>query len=215
MRILLLAFLVSTLLNCQSTEHQSGMNKHQALLEMMNQWKDEYSIPALFVLVMNHHEIIDKAIIGMKKVDENEKADFDDYFHLGSNTKAVTAFIAARLVEEDKLDWETPFFEIFPELRSESRLEYLNITLSDLLAHRAGIRAYITGEEIAQLPELEGDIISKPCSSVGLYLVKNPKKYLNCRCLKTTLIQMPDMSWRLQCWKGLQEIHGSRWFIRF
>ena len=39
----------------------------------------------------------------------------DDRFHLGSNTKAMTALLAAILVEEGALRWDSSMAEVFPE----------------------------------------------------------------------------------------------------
>lgn len=143
---------------------------------MMEEWSDEFNIPALAVLVFSHNSIIDKAIIGVTNAGESRRATFDDYFHLGSNTKAVTAFIAAKLVEEGTLNWDTAFFELFPEHKAGSRPEYSDITLADLLSHRAGIRAYLSGKEISRLPEMTGDIRDRRAQFSQLVLREKPQK---------------------------------------
>lgn len=59
----------------------------------------------------------------------------DDRFHLGSCGKAITAVIAARLVDREVLSWRLPlrlaFDDVHPQLA--------DVTLSDLLLHRAGL----------------------------------------------------------------------------
>ena len=43
----------------------------------------------------------------------------NDRFHLGSDTKAMTALLAAMLVEEGKIRWNSTMLEVFPELAAK------------------------------------------------------------------------------------------------
>jgi CubicO group peptidase (beta-lactamase class C family) len=45
----------------------------------------------------------------------------------------------AMLIDENKLQWETTFIEVFPELKDTVHPNYEHITLHQLLTHRAGI----------------------------------------------------------------------------
>lgn len=87
---------------------------------------------------------------------DDTKALPTDYFHLGSNTKAITAFIAGYLVERQKISWDTKFFTLFPEWKAGADPAYFNITLSDLLSHRARIKPYTAGTEFQQVPKTTG-----------------------------------------------------------
>lgn len=58
-------------------------------------------------------------------------------WHIGSNTKAMTATMIAKLVEQGRLKWETSVGEVFPAAPEQIR----NITLLHLLSHRAGLPA--------------------------------------------------------------------------
>jgi len=51
----------------------------------------------------------------------------------------MTSAMMATLVAEDKIKWETSLIEVFPELEDSILSEYQNITLHQLLTHRAGI----------------------------------------------------------------------------
>jgi len=78
-------------------------------------------------------------------------------FPVGADAKAMTAMIAARLVERGALRWNTRIAEALPELRRMMLPAYRNVTLEDLLAHRAGLPAFTTEDEfrrfLAVLPE--------------------------------------------------------------
>jgi len=62
----------------------------------------------------------------------------DDLWHLGSNTKAVTALLAAVAVSQNRIQWTTTLPEVFPEL-TNVRPEYHHVTLRELLSHQSGI----------------------------------------------------------------------------
>jgi len=63
------------------------------------------TIPAMAFAVITEDSITIKKVLGHHKITEiNEKSNvtIDDYFHLGSLTKAITGFIAGYLVDRDK-----------------------------------------------------------------------------------------------------------------
>lgn len=114
-----------------------------------------YHIPEISYAVVNSRAVLEMAALGKHSVDLADTASLDDRFHIGSNTKAMTAFMIARYVEKGKLTWSTKFFDIFPEWKDSSQKEYLPITLQDLLSHRARLQA-CQGEDDPVIPELKG-----------------------------------------------------------
>jgi D-alanyl-D-alanine carboxypeptidase len=116
-------------------------------------------IPELGFAVISMDSILELKTLGYHRSDvmnEQSKANINDYFHLGSNTKAITGFIAAYLVENNKIQWKTKFFDLFPSWKKQSNPAYHNITLADLLSHRAKIQPYTSGLEYQELPEFNG-----------------------------------------------------------
>jgi CubicO group peptidase (beta-lactamase class C family) len=63
----------------------------------------------------------------------------NDLWHLGSDTKAMTATLAGVLVEAGTLHWDTTIAAVFPELAAALQPATTNLTLKHLLAHRAGL----------------------------------------------------------------------------
>lgn len=119
-----------------------------------------YQIPELCYAVVNMNETIEIAASGKHAIHLPDTASLTDRFHIGSNTKAMTAFMAARYVELGKLKWSTRFFELFPEWEKESKPVYSSITLQDLLSHRAGIPP-LDGENEPALPQFNGSAQEK------------------------------------------------------
>lgn len=112
-------------------------------------------IPELSYAVVTEKAILEIQAIGLHSVDVPDPASLNDRFHIGSNTKAMTAFIIAKYVEKGKLNWTTQFFDVFPEWKNNSKPEYQNITIQDLLSHRARIQAF-QGENDTLIPTFEG-----------------------------------------------------------
>ena len=67
-------------------------------------------------------------------------ATLNDQWHLGSDTKAMTATLVAKLIQQGRLKWESTMGEVFPELAPEFGAEARGITVLQLLCHRSGLK---------------------------------------------------------------------------
>jgi CubicO group peptidase (beta-lactamase class C family) len=114
-----------------------------------------YNIPEISYAVIDSKTIFEIAALGKHSIELADTATINDRFHIGSNTKAMTAFIIAKYVEKEKLRWTTKFFDIFPEWKENSKPDYLNITLQELLSHKAGIQPF-QGNNDPEIPEFKG-----------------------------------------------------------
>jgi CubicO group peptidase (beta-lactamase class C family) len=92
---------------------------------------------------------VDVWTTGVRKMGNDSKILNTDQFHLGSNTKALTATLLAQLIEAGSLRWESTLQEIFPEISIRS--EFLNVTVEMLAAHRSGITSDMGAVESGQL----------------------------------------------------------------
>lgn len=115
----------------------------------------KYSIPEISYAVLTDNSILEIQALGLHSVELNDSATLNDRFHIGSITKAMTAFIIAKYVEKSKLKWTTKFFDIFPQWKDSSNVAYYNITLQDLLSHRARIQPF-QGENDPTIPDFKG-----------------------------------------------------------
>ena len=84
----------------------------------------------------------DTAVAGLARVDTNTPVTAATLFGLGSNTKAMTACVAARVIDQGLIRWDTRVVDALPELQSTMLPAYANVTLEQLLAHKGGLRAY-------------------------------------------------------------------------
>ncbi len=83
---------------------------------------------------------------GVRRTGAPDPISPQDRWHLGSNTKAMTAAVFARLVEQDRARWGMPLAEAFPDLTIDPA--WGDATLDDFMHHRAGLLdASVMGRE--------------------------------------------------------------------
>jgi CubicO group peptidase (beta-lactamase class C family) len=99
----------------------------------------QYNLPAIAAAVVKGGKIISAGAVGTRKAGLKIPVTLNDRFHLGSDTKAMTALLAAMLVEEGKLRWNTTLREVFPELVEKMDPALREVTLEQLLSHTSGI----------------------------------------------------------------------------
>lgn len=114
------------------------------------------AIPELSYAVVTGDKILEINTSGLHSINLSDVATLNDRFHIGSNTKAMTAFIIAKYVEKGKLKWNTKFFDLFPDLKKTSKAEYYDITLEKLVSHQARIQPF-QGENDPAVPNFKGN----------------------------------------------------------
>ncbi len=82
---------------------------------------------------------VDIATAGVRIAGQSAAITPEDLWHLGSNTKAMTATLAARLVEADLIDWSTTIGDALSELDLDIHEQLASVTLAELLQHRGGV----------------------------------------------------------------------------
>jgi CubicO group peptidase (beta-lactamase class C family) len=117
--------------------------------------RNRYTIPEISYAVVSSKSILEIAAVGRHSIDLPDTATLKDRFHIGSNTKAMTAFIIAKYVEKGTINWTTNFFDIYPEWKNGSQAAYHHITLQDLLSHKAGIQPF-QGDNDPDIPGING-----------------------------------------------------------
>lgn len=108
-------------------------------IETLATLRSKHDLPALAVVVVKDGKICDRAAVGVRKSDDPALVTTNDVFHIGSCTKSMTATLAALLIEEGKLRWDTTIAEVFPELRGQMDSQYETVTVEQLLTHRGGV----------------------------------------------------------------------------
>jgi CubicO group peptidase (beta-lactamase class C family) len=119
-----------------STALAAATNQTGATLAGLRQ---KFDLPALAVVVVKDGAICDRAAVGVRKLGDPTPVTTNDLFHIGSCTKAMTATLAAVLIEGGLLDWHTTIAEVFPELKEKMHPDYAAVTVEQLLRNRGGV----------------------------------------------------------------------------
>ncbi|RZJ27889.1 MAG: class C beta-lactamase-related serine hydrolase, partial [Brevundimonas sp.] len=93
--------------------------------------------PAMAAGVLTDGALVWSGVRGVRRAGEPDPAALQDRWHLGSNTKAMTAAVFARLIEQGRARWAMPLNEAFPDLTLDAGWD--GATLDDLMHHRAGL----------------------------------------------------------------------------
>ncbi|MGQ9672266.1 MAG: serine hydrolase domain-containing protein [Candidatus Aminicenantales bacterium] len=168
--VLLMFYLFSanSFLAGQSPE---AIQKINALLEPIQQ---KHRVPALAgaLLTSKGLEAIDA--VGVRKAGTDIAVTREDLWHIGSNTKAMTAVLVARLVEQGKLKWETTIEEVFPDLVAPWPEAFKGITLLHLLSHRSGLPANLLWAFLPRTDPIRAQRLAAVKLAASLKLLSEP-----------------------------------------
>lgn len=112
------------------------------LAELLESIHVEEHLPALAAAVIIDGKIYAAAAVGTRKFGTEKWVTVDDGFLIASCSNAYTATLIAGLIEDGVFRWNTTLREANPGL--DMRTEYENITLLQLLSHRAGLPEWIS-----------------------------------------------------------------------
>ena len=98
-----------------------------------------YELPALAAAVVKDGKVVAVGAVGTRKAGAKIPVTVNDRFHLGSDTKAMTALLVAMFVEEGKLRWDSTVAGVFTELAEKMDPGLQRVTIEQLLSHTSGI----------------------------------------------------------------------------
>jgi CubicO group peptidase (beta-lactamase class C family) len=127
--------LVATMLCCAA----GSAGAQTSLNPMLAPLLARYELPALAAAVVKDGKVVAVGAVGTRKAGAQIPVTVNDRFHLGSDTKAMTALLAAMFVEAGKLRWDSTTAESFPELAETMDQGLRRVTLEQLLSHTSGI----------------------------------------------------------------------------
>jgi len=141
----------------------------------------KYHLPALAGAIFTTDGVVEMAAVGVRKAGTAIPVTTDDLWHLGSETKMMTALMAGSFVAEGKLDWDTRVISFFPDMREKIPASMRDITLAQVLAHQAGlaenlppaIRASLTGPLPEQRAEAARLMLASPAYAPGTFHYAN------------------------------------------
>src|SRR5665213_2202462 len=110
-----------------------------SLNALLRPYLSRYSLPALGAAVVRGGVIVAAGAVGVRRAGSDIAVTIDDRFHIGSDTKAMTALLAAMFVEQGALRWDSTVGGVFPELAATMDPALRGVTLTQLLSHSSGL----------------------------------------------------------------------------
>jgi D-alanyl-D-alanine carboxypeptidase len=154
--------------NKANTEVYNTTKSEGLFYSEIDKIRTEYNVPELAYAVIYNDSIKVENVIGTKRlvmktdsVAISIPAAQSDLFHLGANTKAITAYLIMKLAKNNVLKLSTKLIEVFPDFKGVIRAEFDNITIENLLSHRAGVQVFDAGEDFKRIPVFKGSMIEK------------------------------------------------------
>jgi CubicO group peptidase (beta-lactamase class C family) len=119
------------------------------ITQLLKPIRQKFKVPAMAAAVVTSDGVKLVGAVGVRKRGTEIPITLNDLWHLGSDGKAMTSTLIARLVERGQLRWDSTLGEIFPNLAAQMNPEFQKVTLLELLSHRAGLPANV---DLAQYP---------------------------------------------------------------
>src|SRR6056297_1883822 len=98
------------------------------LSDIVDSIRAEYNFPAMGAAIVTLEKGFTIGVSGERRLGSGVAVQNGDHWSWGSNTKAITAFITARAVDDGLLLWDQTLEELFPEFTDEMRDEYRSVT---------------------------------------------------------------------------------------
>lgn len=99
--------------------------------------RGEYDLPSLAGAIVEGDELSGLGATGIRRIGSASRVTPDDPYHLGADTKAMTAVLVATFIKDGKLAFETTLGAVFKEIGPDSK--WNKVTVQMLLQHRGGV----------------------------------------------------------------------------
>ena len=136
-----------------------------------------HKVAGATVAIIEGNQISHTSAFGMRSTDEGSEMAVDTVFQAASISKAVTAWGVLRLVEEGKIDLDTPVSAYLTRWHlPPSRFDESEVTVRRVLSHTGGLSlpSYVGFDPTATLPNFEASLSGDSNGSGVLNLVANP-----------------------------------------
>ncbi|MCP4573518.1 MAG: beta-lactamase family protein [bacterium] len=137
----LTTILVLAILLVAGTSGAAPTPRLQALADTIDAQCRELGIPGLAVVVVKNDKVILEHCYGSTDLAGERPVTPSTIFPVGSTSKPFTSTLAAALVSDGDLSWDTPVTDVLPwfQLRIRSDDPEARVLIRDLLSHRTGV----------------------------------------------------------------------------
>ena len=181
MRFLLFLLLSFANLALGTSPSRAQTANDPALVAILEPIRVKYHLPALAGAIFTQDGLVEMAATGVRKAGTDIPVTADDLWHLGSDTKVMTAMLAGTFVAEKKLSWDDKVISYFPELAQKVPPAMREITIRQVLWHQAGLsenlslwsRFFLKGSPSEQRQMAVETILEYPAYTPGTFHYAN------------------------------------------
>ena len=110
--------------------------------------REKDHLPAVAAVVQIDGKLVAEGALGVRALGHPETVTINDRWHIGSDTKAFTATLIARLVEQGVMRFDDTLAASFPAFAEAMDPAYRNVTVTQLLSHTAGLPSLTDDKEL-------------------------------------------------------------------
>jgi len=110
--------------------------------------REKDHLPAVAALIQIDGKLVAESALGVRALGHSETVTTSDRWHIGSDTKAFTATLIARLVEQGIMRFDDTLADSFPAFAEAMNPAYRNVTVTQLLSHTAGLPPLMDDKEL-------------------------------------------------------------------
>jgi len=107
--------------------------------EFVEQARKDWHAPGIAIGIVIDDQIVLAKGYGYRDLEEKKPVTLKTLFAIGSATKAFTSLTLGTLVDEGKLDWDTPIVNYLPYFKLYDDYATTHITPRDLVTHQSGL----------------------------------------------------------------------------
>jgi CubicO group peptidase (beta-lactamase class C family) len=142
------------------TEESLQTGKQEGFDDFFTAKMAEYEVPGAVVGIVENDTVVYLKGFGVREIGKPGLVDPDTRFQIASVSKYLTAGAIGTLVDEGKLDWDTPVVTYLPGFALKDTYASEHATLRDMLAHRTGFKSY-DGELLGRVGYSNEEILQR------------------------------------------------------
>jgi len=100
---------------------------------------DDWNVPGLAIAIVKDGEVVFSEGFGHRDIEKDLPVTPETIFAIASSTKAFTTMAMGILVDEGKIEWDSPVRDYLPTFKLHDPLATERMTPRDLITHRCGL----------------------------------------------------------------------------
>jgi CubicO group peptidase (beta-lactamase class C family) len=133
---------VALLLVLSAGAHAADPAPEAAIDAIVTEALKAWQVPGVAVAIVRNDEVVYLKGHGVRELGRKDAVTPDTLFPIASCTKGFTTTAMAMLVDDGKMSWDDPVRKHLPSFHLSDPLADANVTLTDLVTHRTGVRGH-------------------------------------------------------------------------